>query len=127
MWSVITYSIAGALTIPFVLTWMVYKVNRIRNKSRLYAFHKSVKWTTVLYVLSVMALCKIIFNHYFIGYIIAFHLLLLAVCVIFQRVNYTEVVLGKAWKIVWRFSFLFFLTGYTFLILYGILQRMLLI
>ncbi|ASN05860.1 DUF3397 domain-containing protein [Virgibacillus necropolis] len=123
MWSIITYSIAIAITIPFVMTWLVYKCNRIFKKTRVYAFHKAITWTTILYILSVMTMCKILFDHFFIGYISVFHLLFLAIIIIYQRVNYTEVVLKKACKIVWRVSFLLFSFLYILLILFGIIQR----
>ncbi|WP_404452497.1 DUF3397 domain-containing protein [Virgibacillus necropolis] len=125
MWSVITYIIASALTVPFVITWVIYKWNRVNKKTRLYAFHKAVTWTNILYILSVMMLCKVIFDHFFIGYILVFHILLLSIIIIHQRINHTEVIFGRAWKIVWRFSFLLFSFLYFALILYGIIHRLL--
>lgn len=125
MWSIITYSIAGALTVPFVVTWLIYKCNRSLKKTKLYAFHKAVTWTTILYILAVIMLCKIIFGHFFIGYIFVYYLIFMAVIIIYQRINHTDVIFGKAWKIVWRFSFLLFSCLYIILILYGIIQRLL--
>lgn len=127
MWSIITYSIAGALTIPIIITWIIYKINRILNKNRMYAFHQSIKWTTILYILSVIMLCNVIFHHFYFGYNLAFHLVLITVILIFQRINYTEVNLGKAWKIAWRASFLLYFSLYILLVMYGIFQQLLLI
>ncbi|WP_430786128.1 DUF3397 domain-containing protein [Virgibacillus flavescens] len=127
MWSIITYGVAGALTFPIVITWIIYKINRMLKKSRIYAFHHSIKWTTILYILSVMVLCNTIFHHFFIGYILAFQLVQLTIILIFQRINYTEVNVGKAWKIAWRASFLLYFSLYISLVLYGIFQQLLLI
>lgn len=125
MWSPILYIIATALTIPFVVTWLVYKCNRMAKKTQAYAFHKAVNWTTVLYILAVMMICKVIFNQFFIGYVLAFLLAGLMVVIIFQRFNHTEIIFTKACKIVWRVSFLLFTFLYFGLILYGIIQELL--
>lgn len=125
MWSIVTYIIAFALTIPFIVTWLIYKCNRLLKKTRVYAFHKAVNWTTILYIFAVMMLCKVLFNHFFIGYIFGFHLIILTVVIIFQRINHTEVVFAKACKVVWRFSFLLFSFLNISLLLFGIIQQLL--
>lgn len=124
MWGIITYGIAGVLTFPFVITWLIYKCNRSFKKTRIYAVHKAVTWTTILYILSVMMLCKVIFDAYFIGYISVIHLIFLAIIIIYQRTNHTEVIFEKAVKIVWRSSFLLFSLLYFMLILFGIISRL---
>lgn len=119
------YIIAFALTVPFVVTWLVYKCNRLLKKNRIYALHKAVNWTTILYILVDVILCKIIFNHFLIGYVLGFLLISLMIIIIFQRINQIEVIFAKAFKIIWRFSFLLFSFLYFGLILSGIMQQLL--
>lgn len=125
MWVVVTYIVAFALTVPFVVTWFFYKGNRLIKKTRIFAFHKAVNWTTILYILAVMMEFKVVFNHYYISYIVGLFLVCLIVVLLFQRIRYTEVVFAKAWKIVWRFSFLLFAFLYICLVIYGIIQQLL--
>lgn len=125
MLSIILYIIAFALTVPFVVTWLFYKCNRLLKKTRIHALHKAVNWTTILYILTDMIICKVIFGHFFVGYFFSFLLVGLMVVIIFQRINYTEVVFRNACKVIWRLSFLLFSFLYFGLTLYGIIQQLL--
>lgn len=125
MWNIVTNIIAFALTVPFVVTWLIYKFHRMFKKTRIYAFHRAVNWTTILYIIAVMIICNLVFNHLFLGYIVGFHLFSLMVVIIYQRINHTEVVFAKACKIVWRFSFLLSFFLYVCLVLVGIFQQLL--
>ncbi|ASK63592.1 hypothetical protein CFK37_16215 [Virgibacillus phasianinus] len=125
MWNIVINIIACAIMVPFIVTWLIYKGHRLQRKTRLYAFHKAVAWSAILYILSVMMMLKAIFNDFFVGYIILFHLVCLTVLIIIQRVNHTEVAFKKACKIVWRLSFLLFFFLYIGLILIGIAKQLL--
>lgn len=124
MWGVVTYIVAFTLTVPFVVTWLFYKSNRILKKTRIFAFLKAVNWTTILYILAVMMQCEVIFHHYYLGFIVGFFLVSLMAVILFQRIRHTEVVFAKACKVVWRFGFLLFSFLYICLVLYGIIQQL---
>ncbi|WP_249869877.1 DUF3397 family protein [Oceanobacillus saliphilus] len=125
MFEYIIYIISIFITIPFIATILVYLASvKIHNK-KLKAVHTAVNWTTAFYVIAVSMLLYLIFERSFISWMIIIFILSISAIIIYQWKTRTEVELGKALKIIWRFSFLLFLLLYVVLVLIGIIQKIL--
>lgn len=115
--------IAIMITYPIIPTWLVYKIANKLVKQKWRALHITINWTTILYILATIVMLHILFEQYFIGIILGFILLLLAVIIIWQWKTRTEVLFKKAIKILWRLCFVIFLFTYFILAFYGIVIR----
>lgn len=117
------YSIAFMITLPLAATFIAYIIFNKVFSHKWKAIHHAVNWTTILYIIAVTMLLTIIFDQVFIGIIILLLLSILTGIIIFQWKAHTEVDLKKAVKLLWRISFVLFLTSYMVLVFIGILQR----
>lgn len=117
--------IAFLITFPFLSTIFVYVASNKVVQHQLRAFHISINWTTILYILSTNMMLNNIFGQQFIGITIGAILFLLAMIIIWQWKTRTEVLLSRAIKIMWRLCFLFFLSTYIVLVVYGIIRKIL--
>lgn len=111
------------ITFPFLPTILVYKISEkiVRNKLR--AFHISINWTTILYILATITILNNLFEKQFIGIILGLILFILAIIIIWQWKTRTEVLFNRAIKILWRLCFLIFVSTYTIMVVYGIIIR----
>lgn len=116
----ISILIALLIICPIIPTWLVYAiVNRIvQHKTR--ALHFAVNWTTILYILATVMILNMMFERQFIGIVTCLILFVLAIIMIWQWRAKTEVLFGRAVKILWRICFLIFLSSYSILVVYGI-------
>ncbi|WP_066192848.1 MULTISPECIES: DUF3397 domain-containing protein [Gracilibacillus] len=106
------YLFALMVTIPVLVTYIVYLITfRITRKNR-YSFHVAVDWTTLLYIFSVIAMGEWFFSINLFGYIITFLLLLLLIMVIYHWRFYTDIVFTHVWKRFWKLAFLIFFMMY---------------
>lgn len=108
MWEYVVYIFAGAITFPFIVTVALYFGAKSLQKNKWKAIHTAVGWSTIFYIVAVSIVLNILFQHSFIGWILLIFLLLLAVLLIYQRKIHTDIELLKAFKILWRASFLLF-------------------
>lgn len=115
--------IAIMITYPIIPTWLVYKIANKIVKQKWRALHIAINWTTILYILATIVMLNILFEQYFIGFILGFILLTLAIIIIWQWKTRTEVLFSKAIKILWRLCFIIFLFAYFILAFYGIIMR----
>lgn len=125
MKDVVIYGIALIITLPFLLTYILYFLHlKIYNHS-LKSFHFAVNWTTIFYMLAVFMMLHMLFKQTFLSYILLLVLIILSIIIYRQWNQETEVSLGSAIKLMWRICFLFFLASYIFLIMIGILKYIL--
>ncbi|MYL42353.1 DUF3397 domain-containing protein [Virgibacillus salexigens] len=117
------YIFAFFITAPIVITFIIYVIAYMVSNYRLKAFHHAVNWTTWLYIISVIVLTKMIFGVQMVGIVIVLLLIILGAIMFSQWKIQTEIILRKALKIMWRFSFLLFAFLYIGLILIGVIQK----
>ncbi|WP_067728290.1 DUF3397 domain-containing protein [Oceanobacillus damuensis] len=123
MFEYIIHILAFFVTLPIIATVSIYFISVKFHNKKLKAVHTAVNWTTVLYIIAVSLLLHLIFDRSFFGWLIVYFILSLSVIIIYQWKTRTEIELGKALKIIWRFSFLLFLLLYVLLVLSGIIQK----
>ncbi|OZU90416.1 hypothetical protein CIL03_04525 [Virgibacillus indicus] len=119
----IVYFFAFFITVPFFATLVVYMISRKVHPGKWKAVHKAVNWTTILYIIADIMLISIIFDRQFTGIAAVILLFILTLIIIIQWKTNTEVLFGKAFKTLWRISFLLFLFIYICLLMIGIIQR----
>lgn len=117
------YIVSFFITIPFVVTILIYLVATKLYHHKLKAIHTSVNWTTLLYIIAVSLMFQNIIGRSLIGWMIILFISALAIMIIFQWKSGAEVEFRKALKIVWRLSFLLFVLLYFALMLMGILKN----
>ncbi|WP_042145022.1 DUF3397 domain-containing protein [Paucisalibacillus sp. EB02] len=117
--------LAFFITAPILITILTYYSLKFMYQNPIKAFHKSINWTTIIYIIAVNTLLSYLFEGAYIGYIIVFMLCILTIIVILQWRNNLEINYQKALKLLWRISFLFFFVLYIILVLYGILRGVL--
>ncbi|GGA83838.1 DUF3397 domain-containing protein [Ornithinibacillus halotolerans] len=125
MFEIILYVIAFMVSFPILITIGLYYAFKFIYQNKIKAFHQSVNWTTLLYILAVHTVLADLFNHSFILYIVVLLLLILTIVVIVQWKKYIDVDLYKAIKFLWRISFLIFFLLYIALVFYGIVSEIL--
>ncbi|WP_047984564.1 DUF3397 family protein [Ornithinibacillus californiensis] len=125
MFEIILYVLASLLTLPILVTVLLYYVLKYALHNPIKAFHKAINWTTLLYIISVNVLLSYLFQESFIGYILILILCILTVLIIVQWKKNTEIDYSKATKLLWRFSFLLFFLFYLVLSIYGIVRNIL--
>lgn len=119
------YLIAFLITVPMISTWLIYILGKKIVGHPLKALHMAVNWTTTLYILATLSMLMDIFEQSLVGIFLGIFIFILAIIIIVQWKIRTEVVLGRAIKILWRFCFLFFLLTYSILVVSGITIRVL--
>ncbi|RFA37620.1 hypothetical protein CAI16_00500 [Virgibacillus dokdonensis] len=119
----IIYIIAFFISLPFLATWIVYVCSYKLTEQKIKSFHLAVYVTTPLYLVAVTLMIDMVIGISLTGAIVILLLLLLVGVLIFQWRKGTEVLLGKAIRLVWRLMFLLFITLYGLLIVTGIIQR----
>lgn len=110
------------ITIPILMTWIVYFITNKIVKHQWKAIHFSVQSTAIFYIIAVAILLQNIFHYQFVGIILICLIVFLAVILIIQWKKDTEVVLRKGLKVLLRISFLLFGAVYIILIGYEIVQ-----
>ncbi|MFC4023250.1 DUF3397 domain-containing protein [Oceanobacillus longus] len=124
MLNYIIYFISLFITLPIFATISIYLISvKVLHSKKLKAVHTAVNWTTILYIIVVVILFDLIFGRIFIGWIIVFFIISLSIIITYQWKTGTEVELGKAIRVIWRFSFILFLMLYILLVLVGIIQQ----
>ncbi|MFC2950206.1 DUF3397 domain-containing protein [Virgibacillus sediminis] len=116
----IIYLIAFFIAAPFIASWLVYQFSLIMGTRKRKAFHRAINWTTIFYIAAVGFEFMIVFDVQIWGIMMAVLLGILAVLILLQWKLNSEVVFGKAFKILWRFSFLLFFFLYVILIIIGV-------
>lgn len=106
--------------IPFLITYLVYRIVYSRTANERKAIHRSIAYSTLFYLIGTLYFIHAIFDKYFISYILIGFIALLGLILIIQWKNNNEVVLLKGIKTLWRFSFLLFLMSYLILIIYNL-------
>lgn len=120
IWDIIVYVIGILITIPFMSTAAVYFASKKLHSNERRAVHAAVNWTTLCYIIAVLAMLETIFGRSFLSYILVLLLSMFAVIVVFQWKRYTEVVFNRVFKVFWRACFLIFLLLYVLLVLIGV-------
>ncbi|WP_026570462.1 MULTISPECIES: DUF3397 family protein [Sediminibacillus] len=111
---------AFSVTLPVVISWLLYTIVRKLSNNRLKALHVSVNYTTLLYILSVGVIFYHLYGTTFYGYIFIFLVVLLGFFIVMQYKAKGEVLFLIAWRRFWRLSFLLFTLLYFLLVIYGI-------
>lgn len=121
---IVGYIITFFIVFPFVFTALIYYINKMLGVHPLKAFHRSMAWSTILYIVAVIQMLSLSFERLFIGGIICLFILSLAVIMIVQHRRGVDIHLKTASRIVWRICFLLFVGLYMILVLYGIIIRL---
>ncbi len=111
---------AFSVTLPVVISWLLYTIVKKLSNNRLKALHVSVNYTTLLYILSVGVIFYHLYGTTFYGYIFIFLVVLLGFFIVMQYKAKGEVLFLIAWRRFWRLSFLLFTLLYFLLVIYGI-------
>ncbi|MEN2766549.1 DUF3397 domain-containing protein [Ornithinibacillus xuwenensis] len=125
MGELILFILAFLITLPIFSTIVVYYILKYIYGNPIRAFHKAINWTTVLYILAVNTMLTYLFESFFIGDIFVVMLLILTFLIVNQWKRNTEIDYGRAFKLLWRLSFLLFFILYIILVVYGIIDHML--
>jgi|SRR5690625_57684 len=102
----------GIVWSPLIITYLLYKIHLLIKKQKWQAIHFTTEFSTVFYIVATTILLKQLFNQSVIGYILIFLILTLAIILIVQWKNHTEVILTKGLKTLFRLSFLIFFVSY---------------
>ncbi|WP_018932778.1 DUF3397 domain-containing protein [Gracilibacillus lacisalsi] len=114
------YLVALMVTLPFAITFLVYKLSYKFVGEKRYCFHLAIDTTTVLYIASVAAIIYSIFSINPISYIFLLLLFILMICVLIHWRVYTDIIFSHVCKRFWKATFLLFFTLHIITILYGI-------
>lgn len=120
MVDVIIYIIAFLMTVPIVLTALIYYLSIKFHRPVWKAVHTAVNWTTIFYMMAVILIFNM-FDIRVIGIVLVFFLFLLGLFIYMQWRFNTEVKVTKAFKLAWRICFLLFLFLYVCLVIIGII------
>ena len=108
----IYYVLAFMVTLPILITYIVYLLAyKVTKKSR-YAFHLAIDSTTLLYIAAVVAIVEWTFSINLLGYTILFLIILWFVMILFHWRQYTDIVFSHVWKRFWKLTFLLFFILY---------------
>lgn len=113
------------IVIPILGTLLLYKLIHLFTRSTWKAVHIAVDSSAILYVLAVVTLLQSIIGKSVIGYVIIGLLLTLAIILVIQWRNKTEVILKNGLIFLLRLSFLVFSIGYVSLLIYLLVQKIL--
>ncbi|MGN8645116.1 DUF3397 family protein [Gracilibacillus sp. HCP3S3_G5_1] len=117
------YLLALMITLPFAITFLVYKLSCKLVGEKRYSFHLAIDSTTILYIASVAAIIYTVFSINPIRYIVLILLVILIICVFVHWKVYADIVFLHVWKRFWKVTFLLFFALYIINILYGILYN----
>jgi Protein of unknown function (DUF3397) len=123
MGELILFILAFLITLPIFSTIVVYYILKYIYGNPIRAFHKAINWTTVLYILAVNTMLTYLFESFFIGYIFVVMLLILTFLIVNQWKKNIEIDYGRAFKLLWRLSFLLYFILYIILVVYGIIEH----
>lgn len=113
------------ITFPIFATLLVYWLAVKLYRYKLQAIHAVVNWTTALYIIADVMFIDFIFMWEVGGIILIGLIILLAFIIIMQWRRQNEVLFLKAFKLLWRISFLVFLMVYIILVILGMINSIL--
>ncbi|WP_077622118.1 DUF3397 domain-containing protein [Sediminibacillus massiliensis] len=124
MIEIIAYLTGVIVTVPVVITFLIYfsSAKLFRNKWK--AIHTTVNYSTLIYIISVGTLLQVITGRSYFGYIFVLLIVLLAASVFIQWKTKEEIIFRHAWKVFWRFSFLLFFAVYFGLVFLGLAKAL---
>ncbi|QGH34416.1 DUF3397 family protein [Gracilibacillus salitolerans] len=114
------YLLALMITLPFAITFLIYKLSYKFVGEKRYSFHLAIDMTTVLYIASVAAIIYSVFSINPIGYIFLLLLFILMICVFIHWRVYTDIIFFHVCKRFWKATFLLFFSLHIITIVYGI-------
>ncbi|WP_117169812.1 DUF3397 domain-containing protein [Paraliobacillus sediminis] len=117
----IAYIVAIFITFPIVVTVGLYYILKRIYKHPKKALHRSIAYSTLFYIISVMIMLDHLFQSSYIGSIILFLLVVLMSFVILQWKFTHEIIFKHAFKLFWRSMFLCFFVAYVLLGITGII------
>ncbi|MDX8044919.1 DUF3397 family protein [Gracilibacillus sp. S3-1-1] len=117
------YLLGAMITLPFLITFLVYKLSCKVVGEKRFSFHLAIDLTTILYIGSVIAMIYTLFSINPISYIILLLLFLLIACVFIHWRAYTDIVFTHVWKRFWKATFLLFFTLHILILLVGIVYN----
>lgn len=121
----IIYVLAFLIVFPIPATLFIYWFAVKMYRHTLKAIHAAVNWTTFIYIITDIIYIDFIFARQVGGIVLIGLISLLAVIIIMQWRKQNEVLLFKAFKLLWRISFLVFLPLYILLVVLGIIKSIL--
>ncbi|WP_035721626.1 DUF3397 family protein [Gracilibacillus boraciitolerans] len=121
------YILAFMITLPFLMTYLVYKLSYKILKHKWYSIHLAVNSTTGLYVVSVGTVIYSIFSINLFGYILIVLLIIFLLCTVIHWQRYTDIVFMQVWKRFQKVTFLLFFALHIVTIIYGIIYNISLI
>src|SRR5699024_3196774 len=119
----IIYTLSIIITLPFILTYLLYYLHLMIYKQSLRSLHFAINWMTMLYILSVVIIVHLLFQLTIVSYILLFMLITLSIIIYYQWKENTEVSIALAIKLLWRFCFLLFFSSYSLLVIVGIFMH----
>ncbi|UOQ47969.1 DUF3397 domain-containing protein [Gracilibacillus caseinilyticus] len=117
------YLFALMVTLPTVITLLVYILTYRLVKKRKFSFHFAIDSTTVLYVGSVAAIIYSIFSVNPMGYIALILIVILMICVYIHWKRYTDIVFRQVCKRFWKSTFLLFFVLHIISVCYGLFYQ----
>lgn len=124
MLNLLTYLIAILIMLPFISTIFLYFTAKKKWGNSLRAFHFSINYSTIFYILAVWAVAATIFNTSFLPEIFILLLVMMSISVLIQWKARGEIKMNKAWKGFWRASFLVFGFLYSSFLAFGIIKNL---
>lgn len=112
---------------PFIITFIIYRFIYRKKQNVKKAMKKTITYSTLIYIISVLYLIRMLFGSYFIGYILIILISLLGLILVIQWKNGEEVLLWSGIKVLWRFCFLLFFMSYLSLLIYYFIQSIFLL
>lgn len=118
----LAYLVAISITFPIVVTVGLYYIFKRVYKHRKKALHRSIAYSTLFYIISVMIMLHHLFQSSYIGSVTLFLLVVLMSFVILQWKFTNEIIFTRAFKLFWRSMFLFFFIAHLLLGITGIIH-----
>ncbi|WP_058305612.1 DUF3397 domain-containing protein [Gracilibacillus massiliensis] len=123
----LSYILAFMITLPFLITYIVYLLSYKTLKKKWYSIHLAVNTTTILYIISVGTIIYALFSINPFGYIIILLLFILIFCIFVHWKLYTDIIFSHVWKRFWKVTFLLFFTLHFISMLYGLFYNITLV
>lgn len=120
----VSYLTAFMVTFPIIFTVVIYIIGLKFYKHKRKALHIALDSTTIFYLIAVVLLFHMLFNHNIIGIVLIIFISLLIILIIYQWKKKTEVQAIKAIRLLWRLCFVIFFLFYILLVFLGIMSRM---
>lgn len=118
------YVIVFFIVFPFVLTGIIFLINKWLGVHPLKAFHRSMAWSTIFYILAVIQMFMMFFQRIVFGVVVGLFLCVLSFIIIQQRKNQSDIDLRRAIRVLWRLCFVLFALFYFLLVMYGMIIRL---